>query len=149
MENRLLKAGTLAKATGKTLRTIHYYEEIGLIKAARRTDGGFRLFTPDDINRVRMIGHLQELGMPLLKIREAVASWEDGKNGVEAARRLRALYQDALAETRRKREGLAAMEADLLEALRFLDACGGCGDDPSRSSARCAGRGAPRGASPL
>ena len=49
----LLRVGDIAKATGKTVRAIHLYEELGLLAPVTRSSGGFRLYDPAAIERVR------------------------------------------------------------------------------------------------
>src|SRR5215207_2848294 len=67
-EEELLQVGDLARAVGKTVRAIHLYEELGLLKAHERSKGRYRLFTSDAIVRVRWIGKLQSLGLSLTEI---------------------------------------------------------------------------------
>ena len=67
-EEELLQVGDLARAVGKTVRAIHLYEEMGLLKAHERSKGRYRLFTPDAVVRVRWIGKLQSLGLSLSEI---------------------------------------------------------------------------------
>lgn len=57
--------GTVAEAVGLSLRTIRYYEEIGLVTPSGRTDGGFRLYTDADIDRLRLVRALKPIGMSL------------------------------------------------------------------------------------
>merc|ERR1711964_592517 len=70
----LIRIGELASKTDTTLRTLHYYEEIGLIKPAERTKGGFRLFCPDVTQDVQYIQYLRELGLELPQIQSLVAA---------------------------------------------------------------------------
>jgi len=70
----LLKIGEFAKTAGTNLRTLRYYEELGLLEPALRSDGGFRYYRPTDVNRVRMIHGLQELGLQLERIGELLDS---------------------------------------------------------------------------
>ena len=51
----------MAKLTGVTTRALRYWEELGLLRPASRTDGGERLYTPADLRRVTRIRDLQEL----------------------------------------------------------------------------------------
>ena len=46
------KVGELAAATGLTVRTLHYYEQIGIVTAAARSSGGHRLYSADDVARL-------------------------------------------------------------------------------------------------
>jgi DNA-binding transcriptional MerR regulator len=60
-----IKIGDFARLADTNLRTLRYYEELGLLCPAARSDGGFRYYRPTDLNRVRMIQNLQELGLHL------------------------------------------------------------------------------------
>ncbi len=64
-----MKVGTLAKNTGLTVRTLHYYEEIGILKPAKRSEKGYRLYGVEEIQRLQKILSLQQLGFPLEEIR--------------------------------------------------------------------------------
>ncbi len=57
--------GEVADRVGLSLRTIRYYEEIGLVEPSGRTDGGFRLYTEADIERLRLVKALKPVGMSL------------------------------------------------------------------------------------
>ena len=62
--------GGLAREAGVSTRTIRYYEEIGLLKTARRYAGGRRVFASDALERLRFIGRLKRLGFSLEEISE-------------------------------------------------------------------------------
>lgn len=61
--------GDLARAAGVSPRTVRYYEEIGLLRTARRFSGGRRAFDGDALQRLRFIGRLKRLGLSLVEIR--------------------------------------------------------------------------------
>ncbi len=63
------RVGELARRTGLSVRTLHYYDEIGLLSPSRRTDGGHRLYTAGDVLRLQRIRSLQHLGFTLREIR--------------------------------------------------------------------------------
>ena len=63
------RVGELARRTGLSVRTLHYYDEIGLLLPSRRTDGGHRLYTAGDVLRLQRIRSLQHLGFTLREIR--------------------------------------------------------------------------------
>src|SRR4051794_10103533 len=92
VEEELLQVGDLARAVGKTVRAIHLYEELGLLKAHERSKGRYRLFTPDAIVRVRWIGKLQSLGLSLTEIQGIERARNDVPSAQSAAARLRELY---------------------------------------------------------
>src|SRR6202158_5186061 len=61
----LMQIGDLARETGKTVRAIHLYEELGLLAPAGRSKGRFRLYNREALLRIRWIGKLQEMGFSL------------------------------------------------------------------------------------
>jgi DNA-binding transcriptional MerR regulator/uncharacterized glyoxalase superfamily protein PhnB len=71
------RVGELAAATGLTVRTLHYYEEIGLLVPSGRSYAGHRLYRDADIARLYRICLLRRLGLPLAEISRALddAAW--------------------------------------------------------------------------
>ena len=57
------KVGELAKWTGVTVRTLHYYDEIGLLRPSRTTEAGYRLYTEGDVIRLQQIQSLAQNGI--------------------------------------------------------------------------------------
>lgn len=70
--------GSVAKESGVSIKTIRYYEELGLLKASGRTEGKFRLFTPDVLARLSFIKRAQSSGLTLLEIRELLLVHDQG-----------------------------------------------------------------------
>ena len=68
-----LRSGEVAEFTGVSLDTLRYHERRHLLPRARRTQGGFRLFTSETVQRVSFIKHAQELGFSLEEIRELLS----------------------------------------------------------------------------
>jgi DNA-binding transcriptional MerR regulator len=66
------RIGELAAATGLTVRTLHYYDEIGLLVASGRTEAGHRLYADTDVERLYRICLLRRLGLPLGEIGRAL-----------------------------------------------------------------------------
>ncbi len=69
--------GELAKLTGVTVRTLHHYDELGLVCPSQRTAAGYRLYEDVDVLRLHEVLLLRELGMPLEEIASAIDSKED------------------------------------------------------------------------
>lgn len=65
MTDDLTPIGRVAETVGLSLRTIRYYEEIGLVTPSGRTSGGFRLYNADDVDRLLLIKRMKPLGYPL------------------------------------------------------------------------------------
>jgi DNA-binding transcriptional MerR regulator len=73
--------GHLAKSAGLTTRTIRYYEERGLLDAVKRVGGGRRIYTDDDLRRLKFIKRLKLLGLTLAEMEElAEIYWIDRTN---------------------------------------------------------------------
>ncbi len=64
----LLKVGELARSTGLTVRTLHHYDEIGLLKPSGRSEAGYRLYADADVARLHAIQALRYLGLALADI---------------------------------------------------------------------------------
>src|SRR3954471_17919998 len=122
-EEELLQVGDLARAVGKTVRAIHLYEELGLLKAHERSKGRYRLFTPDAVVRVRWIGKLQSLGLSLTEIQGIERARNDVPSAQTAAARLGELYEAKLLETRAKIDELQALQTELVASLDYLAGC--------------------------
>jgi MerR family transcriptional regulator, thiopeptide resistance regulator len=67
-----LKVGELAKRTGLTIRALHHYDEIGLLKPSLHTDSGHRLYTLRDLARLQQIVSLRQLGFSLDEVRKCL-----------------------------------------------------------------------------
>ncbi|WP_261304384.1 MerR family transcriptional regulator [Paenibacillus andongensis] len=67
------KVGEIAKLTGLTIRTLRFYDQIGLFSPSDQTDSGHRLYTESDISRLHQILSLKELGLALEEIKSLLA----------------------------------------------------------------------------
>jgi len=74
MRSSLWRVGELAKQTGVSIRTLHWYEEIGLLEPSQRTEAGHRLYAADDVGRLQQIRSLRQLGFSLDEIRECLGN---------------------------------------------------------------------------
>ena len=126
---KLLQVGELARASGKTVRAIHHYEELGLLRPDARSKGRFRLYDPSAITRVRWIGKLHDLGMSLGQIQKIIESWGTAATPGQAMSEVRATYRAKLDETRSQIAHLAELEKELVASIDYLDTCDSC--DPS------------------
>jgi DNA-binding transcriptional MerR regulator len=69
MRGEALKVGELARRTGLTVRTLHHYDEIGLLRPSGHTESGHRLYTAADIARLQQVLSLRQLGFSLEEVR--------------------------------------------------------------------------------
>jgi MerR family copper efflux transcriptional regulator len=90
MGGELVQIGEVADRTGLSLRTIRHYEEVGLAPPSARSQGGFRLYTDDDVARLLVIKRMKPLGFTLeemrdlLTILDGLQSGHSGESGKSA-----------------------------------------------------------------
>ncbi len=121
-----LRVGELAKRTGKTVRALHLYEELGLLKPVHRSKGGFRLFSPSAIKRVEWIQKLQDAGFSLHQLQELRGVVEDASIASLAMNRVREAFAERLRQTRDQIHKLTKLEHELQASLEYLDGCKTC-----------------------
>ncbi len=69
-----VQIGDVAERTGLSLRTIRWYEEVGLVAPSARTSGGFRLYTDPDIERLELVKRMKPLGFTLEEMRDLLGT---------------------------------------------------------------------------
>lgn len=122
-----LRVGELAKRTGKTVRALHLYEELGLLKPVHRSKGGFRLYAPSSVQRVEWIQKLQDAGFSLHDLQDLLHGvTEQGGVASLAMERVRQVFADRLRETREQIMRLTQLERDLEASLAYLEGCRSC-----------------------
>jgi DNA-binding transcriptional MerR regulator len=72
MRFEALKVGELARRTGLTVRTLHHYDDIGLLKPSLHTEAGHRLYTAGDVARLQQVLSLRQLGFSLEEVRDCL-----------------------------------------------------------------------------
>lgn len=113
MPGKPVTIGAAARAAGVAIDTVRYYERQGLLAGAQRSEGGFRLFGPADIERLRFIRKAKALGFTLDDIAELLRL-QDG-DGSRAQVRARA--QGRIADLDQKIQALTAIR----DALAVLE----------------------------
>lgn len=135
-KERLLRIQEVAAETGLTTRAIRYYEEIGLLEPAARSDGAYRLFDASDLERLRFIKELRDgAGFSLAQIgqlledeaarernRERFRSTRDPRERRAMVVEARDRVDRQIATLRDKRERLDAMIGEAEDRRRHLDA---------------------------
>jgi DNA-binding transcriptional MerR regulator len=76
--------GVVAERTGLSMRTLHHWEDVGLVSPSLRTAGGFRLYTEADIERIMTIRRMKPLGFALEEMRDLLAALDTIDAGTEA-----------------------------------------------------------------
>ncbi len=114
-----MNIGQAAEASGVSAKMLRYYEAIGLIPKAGRTDAGYRTYGEADVNTLRFIRRARDLGLPIERIKLLVGLWRDKDRPSAEVKRIAAGH---VAELRAKIAELAGMCAALQE---LADACHG------------------------
>ncbi len=107
-----LTIGELARGVHLNPKTIRYYEEVGLLPKPKRSESGYRIYSPNDVDRVQLVKRAKVLGLSLAEIKELVEYAIDGRCGV-MENRLLSLVEAKLGEIDQKIEDLVTFRDNL------------------------------------
>jgi MerR family transcriptional regulator, copper efflux regulator len=114
-----MNIGQAASASGVSAKMIRYYESIGLAPAAGRTAAGYRVYTDNDIHRLRFIRRSRDLGFSVEQMETLLALWSDRSRASADVKKLALAHVDEL-------EGKIRQIKSMVETLRHLaDHCHG------------------------
>jgi DNA-binding transcriptional MerR regulator len=126
----LMRIGDLAKKAGTTMRTIRYYEQLGLITPAARTKGGFRLYDEEELRKLRLIKNFQLLDMPLAQVKAFFDQRQRGRVAAEIAPGISKLLRQQLLDMENRIAQYRAMQYSIRETIEILDCCATCPLEP-------------------
>jgi MerR family copper efflux transcriptional regulator len=92
----LLNIGDAAKASGVSAKMIRHYEAIGLLKEAKRTDAGYRVYSEQDVRVLQFVHRARALGFSLDQIGTLLSLWQDQGRASADVRALARSHIDAL-----------------------------------------------------
>jgi MerR family Zn(II)-responsive transcriptional regulator of zntA len=121
-----LKIGDLARATGKTARALRLYEEMGLLCPGDRSQGGFRMYDGQAIERVRFISELQDMGFTLHDVKALIDATAAREIPREAMEQVRHTFETKLDELNDQLKRLTSLRDDVKAALAYISTCGDC-----------------------
>lgn len=107
------KVGELAAAADLTIRTIRYYDELGLLKSREKTKGGQRIYSDADLVYIKRIMELKSLGFSLDEIRGIILKADEDRSGEIRRQILLDGYKKKLAEAEEKIKTLEVHEREL------------------------------------
>ena len=107
------RIGELAAKVGETERTIRYYEERGLLESVKRLDGGQRVYTDDDIRRLKFIQKLKVLGLSLAEMQELETLYGRHHTNAKVLPRLIELLDSHLATVSERLGELGALRDEI------------------------------------
>jgi MerR family transcriptional regulator, copper efflux regulator len=108
-----MRIGELARRADISHRTIHYYEEEGLLAPTERATGGHRYYNQEALARLHKIKQLQQLGLSLEEIRGVIDLYFDEPSGVMGKQQVLKILREQLAETEHKLAELERFRDDL------------------------------------
>jgi MerR family transcriptional regulator, copper efflux regulator len=113
-QEALKQIGSIAKESGVPIKTIRYYEELGLLQASGRTEGGFRLFNSDVFARLSFIKRAQSLGLSLAEIKEFLDVHDQGDLPCD---QIQVKLNDKIDEINRQIQQLQLLKLELVGLL--------------------------------
>jgi MerR family copper efflux transcriptional regulator len=110
-----LKIGDVAARSGLSVKTVRYYEEIGLLApTVERSDSGYRLFAPSVINRLAFVKRAQSLGLSLSEIRDILNISDRGELPCDEVKQHLAMKVD---EINQQIKALEILKSELQQLL--------------------------------
>jgi MerR family Zn(II)-responsive transcriptional regulator of zntA len=123
--DRTFQIGDVADELNISQRTVRYYEELGLI-SAERSDGGYRVFNEAQIERLRTILALKEIGMPLEEIRGLLKLRQHGVTGSETSTKLLEYLKTKTGSLKETIKRYNSVIKELEDVIKIIEGCKKC-----------------------
>lgn len=130
-EDKLLTTGEMARLSRSTLRTVRFYEEEGILRPAKRTEGGHRLFPRTELDRLLFVTDLRTAGLSLDEIKEILELKASSTSGAQAAKSAVRILSARIDELEEKVVVLSRLRAELAKTSEIVSACLTCNDHES------------------
>lgn len=115
LKQKTYSIGELARTVDLSQRTIRYYEEIGLLHSVRRIENGKRVYTDDDVRRLKFINRLKVLGLSLAEMVELEKVYRTHRNNREILPKLLAILDERAVQIDDRISQLAALKTEIRE----------------------------------
>ncbi|MFB3885298.1 MAG: MerR family transcriptional regulator [Thermodesulfobacteriota bacterium] len=107
--------GELASLVGMSTRTIRYYEEIGLLNSIKRMEGGKRVYTSQDIQRLKFVKRLKHLGLTLCEMQELEDIYQIHRTNRKVLPRLLELLDNHIGKIDERIDNLTRLKEDIFD----------------------------------
>lgn len=118
VRERLLKIGEVARRTGIGIETLRFYERSGLLGRPARTDGGYRLYSAEELLRLAFIKRAQTLGFTLEEIKRIMA---ESRAGERPCTEVREIVRERLVELDERLKQMRRYRNALARTLQHWD----------------------------
>lgn len=112
---QLITIGEVAKMLGLTTRTLRYWEEMGVIEASHRSEGGNRLYTPYMVRRMKFIIKLKELGLTIKEMQDLGSAYGEARKTENMIPRLVEILDGHINKVDDKMAKLASLRKDIVD----------------------------------
>ena len=122
----MYRVGELSRITNVSIRTLHYYDEIGLLKPSKTSEAGYRYYTKDDLVKLQQIIVLKKLGFKLSQIKEMTRVSADNS---EKAERWKEIFDMEIEKIQEEKRRLELLERSLHVIRHSLELTGDVSND--------------------
>jgi len=122
----LLTTGDMARLSNSTLRTVRFYEEADILHPVVRSDGGHRLFSSVELEKLLLVTDMRAAGLSLDEIKTILAIKTTSKTGVEAAQRVGKYLREQIRQMEEKVVVLQRLRDDFGRADELFHRCHLC-----------------------
>ncbi len=119
-ERNSFSIGEIAEMVGMTTRTVRYYEEIGLLNSIKRLEGGKRIYTIDDLRRLKFIKRLKVLGLTLNDMKELENIYLVSKSNRAALTKLLDILDKHLGEIDKRISSLRKLSEEISDYKKHI-----------------------------
>ena len=117
--NAPVNIGQAAEQSGVSAKMVRHYELLGLLGRVKRTDKGYRQYSPADVHVLRFIKRARDLGFSMAEIGELVGLWKDKRRASAKVKRIAQKHLDELSQR------VAALQDMQHTLAHLMEGCGG------------------------
>lgn len=125
-DSALLTTGEMARSSHNTLRTVRFYEEEGILRPVRRTEGGHRLFNRTELDRLLLVTDMRAAGLSLEEIKQILEIRQRAGSCGDAAKIATEILRKRIGDLQEKVTVLTRLQEDLAQTSGIMASCIHC-----------------------